>query len=280
MTSMFSSLLSVDALEKFADPVTTIGSSPSGSINKYFVWMNRTCAFRFSVTSRTHWPHPPRGTIAPTETWLSGSALRTVNATPSSLSSSRYFSARRSRVNTASIWSLSPNAAVRNTADLARPASFAYQSRAASDPRGVNTVAVPSFKRRGGTSHDASLSALIGFGVGLDRIRSHASRYDLATFGSRTTCPTFDCPKMPPSVTFVDPVHTDTGVPSRQATTNLLCAMLTCWRGETRVPMPASAMAFSLLLLGSAVGAPTASTTSCTSAPASDATWNASRTGA
>jgi hypothetical protein len=39
---MFSSLRLVDAVLKLADPVITIGSSPSGSRSRYLLWMYST----------------------------------------------------------------------------------------------------------------------------------------------------------------------------------------------------------------------------------------------
>ena len=42
---MFSSFSLVDAGLKFAEPVTTIGSSPSGSCSRNLQWMKATCWF-------------------------------------------------------------------------------------------------------------------------------------------------------------------------------------------------------------------------------------------
>ena len=52
ITSMFSSFTFVEGRLKFAEPLTTIGSLPSGSISMNFVWMY--CTWLLRPSRRRH----------------------------------------------------------------------------------------------------------------------------------------------------------------------------------------------------------------------------------
>jgi hypothetical protein len=71
---MFSSLSTVDGFEKLAEPVTTVGSSVSGSTIRYLVWMYLTWSLRPVRCSCRNWRQPPGlPRNAPAVTWRSRS---------------------------------------------------------------------------------------------------------------------------------------------------------------------------------------------------------------
>ncbi len=146
-----------------------------------------------------------------------------------------------------------PNASVMWALAFGPPKRPAYQSSGASSVRGLNRVWIPAVARASVSSGLwAEHHAWLDLRTGSPASWFQYSRKRPATAGSRTTWPTFKCPKMPPSLMLVEPVHTDTGVSPpalsvEHRTMNLLWAILALVRLRRKErSSPAASIAFSL----------------------------------